>query len=348
MSEDIIFSCESHLGIITLNRQKALNALTLPMINALQKQLLLWEKDKNIHAVIIQASPGRAFCAGGDVRSLYHLKGHQEQLDFFKQEYRLNYYIHHYKKPYIALLNGITMGGGVGISLHGSHTVATEHFSFAMPETSLGFFPDIGASYLLANKVPNKTGLYLGLTGARLTNNEALNLNLITHVSVSDTMADIVKALMDEDLSTKSYEKVSACLNALCSTAPALSPEWKNNINLYFSENSMQSIMLALKEANTAWSSPCYSDLQLKSPLSLCVTFEQISRAKNLSLGDCINMDYALVKHFMQNKDFYEGVRALLVDKDKNPQWQFSDVDQISIEEVSAYFEEEGVVLDFD
>ena len=169
MTDDIVFERKQQIGLITLKRPQALNALTLPMIKALQQQLLQWEGDKSIHAVVIQADVGKAFCAGGDVRWLYEsgLAKNPEQMQFFWHEYRLNHTIHQFKKPYIALMNGITMGGGVGISLHGSHPVATENFVFAMPETGIGFFPDIGASYLLA-RCPGQTGIYLGLTGNNL------------------------------------------------------------------------------------------------------------------------------------------------------------------------------------
>lgn len=169
MTEEVLFSQEGQLGFITLNRPKALNALTLTMIMALQKQLSIWKEDYSIKAVVVQAVPGNAFCAGGDIRWLYNAgrSKDSEQMQFFWHEYRLNHFIHHFGKPYISLLDGITMGGGVGISLHGSHPVASERFVFAMPETGIGFFPDIGASYLL-NRCPGFLGVYLGLTGNKL------------------------------------------------------------------------------------------------------------------------------------------------------------------------------------
>src|SRR3990167_6937496 len=148
MTEDILYTRENHIGLVTLNRPKALNALTYPMLIALQDQLSAWQEDKDIHAVVVRAVEGRAFCAGGDIRHIYQLgRDNPETMAFFSHEYRLNRFIHEFTKPYIALMDGITMGGGVGIALHGSHPVASERFTFAMPEAGIGFYPDIGASY---------------------------------------------------------------------------------------------------------------------------------------------------------------------------------------------------------
>src|SRR5579872_925135 len=170
---------DDNLGLITLTRQSVLNALNQKMINAIDQQLKEWENANHIKAVVIRAAPGRAFCAGGDVRSVYDRKLAQDPkiADFFRDEYGMNRRIHHYPKPYIALMDGITMGGGVGISVHASHRVATERLVFAMPETGIGFFPDVGTTYVLP-RLPDFIGMYLGLTGARLTLNDCLALGL--------------------------------------------------------------------------------------------------------------------------------------------------------------------------
>lgn len=341
MGEDILFTREQHIGLITLQRVQALNALTLPMIIALQEQLHAWKNDSDIHAVVIQAAPGKAFCAGGDVRWLYDTgrSNNPQQMQFFWHEYRLNHFIHHFDKPYIALMDGVTMGGGVGISLHGSHPVASERFVFAMPETGIGFFPDIGASYLLSH-CPGQFGVYLGLTGARLGPADAYQLGLVKQVVPSDKFQHVLAGLIEADLSTDAHARVDSCLQRYAMpTQPAPIMELQLAINSCFNHNDVESIMAALVEKEDSWQREASKTLQEKAPLSLKVTLAQIRKAKSMSMGDCIKMDYCLVGHFMQGHDFYEGVRALLVDKDKSPHWQPNLLSQVSNAKVADYFE---------
>ncbi|MBA2657366.1 MAG: enoyl-CoA hydratase/isomerase family protein [Tatlockia sp.] len=340
MTVDLAFSREKHIGLITLTRPKALNALTLPMITALQQQLQLWQDDESIHAVVIQAEAGKAFCAGGDVRWLYEqgLAKNTEQKQFFWHEYRLNYFIHHYKKPYIALMNGITMGGGVGLSLHGSHPVATENFIFAMPETGIGFFPDVGASFLLA-RCPGEAGVYLGLTGSRLNADEAYSLRLVKSVVNSKHLPEVLATLVETDLSRDAHNRISACLQKFAqSTSQKFSILQQATIDSYFAKGTVEEILRALAKKGDEWSLATIKTLEKKSPLSLKITFEQIKKAKSFSMEACIKMDYVLVNHFMQNQDFYEGVRALLVDKDNSPNWQPQTLNQVSETQVADYF----------
>ncbi|WED41780.1 enoyl-CoA hydratase/isomerase family protein [Legionella cardiaca] len=341
MTTEIVFAREGHLGLVTLNRPQALNALTLDMIKALQQQLLLWEKDATIHAVIVQSQDEKAFCAGGDVRWLYEagLNKSPEQMQFFWHEYRLNHYIHCFTKPYISLMNGITMGGGVGISLHGSHPVATERFIFAMPETGIGFFPDIGASYLLS-RCPDATGTYLGLTGNRLQAQDAFALGLVKQIVSSDRLQELVKNLANVDLTHHAHEQVDACLSQLA-LAPEKAPieDQKSAIAHCFSQQSMEEIFSALEEMGDEWATTTLNNLRHKAPLSLKVTLTQIQRAKTMSMAECISMDYCLVNQFMREPDFYEGIRALLVDKDKSPRWQPNSLDKATAAKVADYFE---------
>ncbi len=334
MSTDLIFSVEKHLGLITLNRPQALHALTQTMIQDLSSQLHAWAQDDEIHAVIIRASESRAFCAGGDVRRLYEL-GLQEPeapLPFFKDEYRLNYLIAHYPKPYIPLLNGFTFGGGVGISLHSPYAIASEDFVFSMPETGIGFFPDIGASHLLS-KCTGAYGLYLGLTGARLNAKNALMLTLVRAVIPTAAFDMLIHALLDTDLSKNSAQKID---NLIQNHRVILETDLddKDDINQCFDAPSIAQIYLNLQQTKTSWAKTTQHQLEQKSPTSLAVTFEQFKRAKNKSLADCLARDYTLAYHFMQHQDFFEGVRALLIDKDKNPRWS----DKYGIAEVDAYF----------
>ncbi|KTD67141.1 enoyl-CoA hydratase [Legionella steelei] len=341
MTDEVLFNQEGSLGVITLNRPKALNALTLNMILTLQRQLSLWKEDDSIHAVIVQAVPGNAFCAGGDIRSLY-LSGQvndAEQMQFFWHEYRLNHFIHHFGKPYISLIDGMVMGGGVGISMHGSHPIASERFVFAMPETGIGFFPDIGASYLLA-RCPGHLGIYLGLTGNRLGPQDAVKAGLVKKIVSSEQMSALYDALMNQDLSTDAFEQVNQCLQRFSFVSPTEEiSQIKPLINVCFAHPTIELIRGSLQSANTVWAEAVDNTLAQKSPLSLKVTLAQLQKAKGLSLAQCLQMDYDMVSHFMHDHDFYEGVRALLIDKDKNPQWHPARMDLVSEQIVQKYFE---------
>lgn len=340
MTDDIAFSREQHIGLITLQRTEALNALTLPMIMALQQQLQAWEKDSTIHAVVIQAVAGKAFCAGGDVRWLYDAgkRRDPEQMQFFWHEYRLNHYIHDYSKPYVALMDGVTMGGGVGISLHGSHPVASENFVFAMPETGIGFFPDIGASYLLS-RCPGHCGEYLGLTGNRLGAADAKALGLVKQVVAADNFQAVLTHLIGTDLSTDAHARIDACIQAAAMPAPAAPiMEITAAIDACFHYSEVESILKKLATFNDSWHQKTRQILSQKAPLSLKITLAQIKKARLLNMADCIKMDYCLVGHFMRDHDFYEGVRALLVDKDKSPRWQADSLSSITDAQVANYF----------
>jgi enoyl-CoA hydratase len=341
MSDDILFTQEKHIGLITLNRAQSLNALTLPMIIALQQQLQQWQEDSSIHAVVIRAAPGKAFCAGGDVRWLYEAgKNHDpKQMQFFWHEYRLNHFIHQFNKPYIALMDGITMGGGVGISLHGSHPVASERFVFAMPETGIGFFPDIGASYLLS-RCPGVLGVYLGLTGNRLNPADAYHLGLIKHIIPADRFNDTLHKLIEADLSMNASVEVDKCLQQTAipvQTTPIA--ELIATINHCFNATEMEAIINNLTEVDDEWHRETLNTLQQKAPLSLKVTLAQIQKARALDMAECVTMDYCLVGHFMRDNDFYEGVRALLVDKDKSPRWTPDSLAKVTEAKVADYFE---------
>lgn len=343
MTDDIVYSQKNHIGLVTLNRLSALNALNAPMILSLQHQLKIWQDDNHIHAVVICSAGGRAFCAGGDVRSIYALRGesYPQQMDFFRSEYRLNRFIHDFGKPYIALMDGITMGGGVGISLHGSHPVASERFLFAMPETGIGFFPDIGASYLLSH-CPGHFGVYLGLTGARLGSNMAQALGLVKQVIPSDQFAAVFDALVEADLSTDANAQVSRVLEQFTpsmqsSELDALQPV----VDACFQYDNMESIMVALAAGEDAWHQDTRRVLAQKSPFSLNVTLKQLKKARTMGLAKCLEMDYCLTSHFLRDPDFYEGVRALLVEKDNAPHWEPATLAQVSHAMVSRYFDSE-------
>jgi len=338
--DDILFTTMQHIGVITLNRPKALHALTFAMIKALTTQLQRWQDDHDVHAIVIRAAGSKAFCAGGDVRAIYDLGRHDvaKALDFFHHEYQLNQQIFNYPKPYIALMDGITMGGGVGISLHGSYPVASENFVFAMPETSIGFFPDVGASYLLSRCVDN-VGIYLGLTGNRIAVADALELGLIKYIIPQERHDALLFKLSAADLSTDAHTRVGALLQEM-SEPCALTQQigYLAYTRQCFDYQDLAAIFAALAQGNTIWHSEVSQQLLQKSPLSLHVTLKQLHSAQNMNLSECLSMDYKLAKHFMLGHDFYEGVRALLIDKDKTPHWDPAVWTDVTTAMVHNYF----------
>lgn len=327
------------LGVITLNRPQALHALTGAMIEGLIEHLTLWKHDPSIRAVIIQATPSKAFCAGGDVRWIYEQRGHFGiQSEFFAREYRLNQLIYDYPKPYIAWMDGLTMGGGVGVSLHGSHPIASEHFVFAMPETAIGFFPDIGASYLLS-RCPGDFGIYLGLTGDRLGPLDAQGMGLIKARVLSQDFPLLMDRLLAADFSDDAFATVDACLGHVAQpldVAPWLSKQ--ATIDACFGLSQIEDIMHALQKTQEDWCFSIHTNLCKKSPLALKVALEQLRRARAFSLKDCLEQDLKLTKHFLQDHDFYEGVRAVVIDKDQNPHWRPAQLSEITADRVQQYF----------
>lgn len=317
------------LGKIILNRPKALNALTHDMFMQLRKQLELWERDDSIKAVLIRSNSEKAFCAGGDIRAIYENKalGADELARYFRLEYDTNRYIHHYPKPYVAMLHGITMGGGVGISLNGRYTIAADNLRWAMPETLIGFFPDVGASYYLSRL--QFVGNYLALTGNSINAADTLSLNLVNHVVAFDQFDAIEKELTESGVET--------VLNSLVDLTAASSlnlPE----INQHFCFSEIEDIMASLEKSSSAWAHDTLQLLLQRSPTSLKVTLEQLRRAKNKSFDEVIEMDLKIAQCMLKNHDFYEGIRAAVIDKDRNPHWDPVTLSQVRSKDVDAYF----------
>jgi len=344
MSEDIIFTelsgAGGSVGHILLNRPKALNSLTTEMCELLHDQLLQWQQDDNIKVVVIRGEGDRAFCAGGDIRRLYQ-NGKENIADsenFFRAEYRMNAAIFHFDKPYVSLLDGITMGGGAGVSMHGSHRVATERLMFAMPETGIGFFPDIGAGYFL-NHCPDKLGYYLGLTGDRIGAADAREFGLATHVILSDQQDNLIQALVEDSFKSNDFDRVSQVIENFVSDAstPILTNH-ANTIAECFDGETVEDIMTRLEEANSEWSLLATKMLQKKSPTSLKVTLEQLRRAQNMKFNNIMKMEFNMALQFMRTPDFYEGVRAVVVDKDQNPAWQPSTLQAVDNKIVDIFF----------
>jgi enoyl-CoA hydratase len=337
---DILFTELGSLGAVTLNRPQALNALSHAMAVALDEKLKEWETDDAVKAVLIYADNGKAFCAGGDIRSIYDARLDPELKikQFFWDEYRLNRRIQQYKKPYIALLDGITMGGGVGISIHGSHRVVTENFSFAMPETGIGFYPDVGGSYLLS-RCPGQTGIYLGLTGARIKTADALYLRLADHFVLSERKAELIDALASAQLGSDAHTGFMNIVKNY-STAPELAPlaSHRELIDKCFAFNTVEEIIEALQANNNEWCLSTAKTLSSKCPTSLKVTLQQLRNAQNMDFDQCMQMEYRMTMRFLQEQDFYEGIRAVIIDKDQKPNWQPAELKNITPNDVAKYF----------
>jgi len=344
MEKEILFNlmpcAKGLIGEIVLNRPKALNALTLSMCCSIREHLLAWQDDDNIKIVVIRGEGERAFCAGGDIRQLYE-GGSQETEqaeNFFYHEYEMNKAIFHFNKPYIALLDGITMGGGVGVSVHGSHRVATERLMLAMPETGIGFFPDIGAGHFL-NGCPGKLGYYLGLTGNKIGKDDALALGLATHAVPSQQLDILMGALCQGDYDSNAYAVVDAVIQAFVNVGGENELAAKKSIiDHCFSESTVEGIIVRLEEQELAWASDVVKTLLTKSPLSLKVTLEQLRRAQQMPFDTVMEMEYHIACHFMRASDFYEGVRAALIDKDQSPRWDPPQLGEVREGRVHAFF----------
>ncbi len=345
MTEAIRFDHRGGVGGVTLNRPRALNALTLDMIHRFDAQLRAWAGDDTIKAVLIEGLGGKAFCAGGDVLAVYHAGQEGEALaaDFFRHEYTLNRRIKTFPKPYIALLNGITMGGGVGVSVHGEFRVVTENLMFAMPETGIGLFPDIGASWFLP-RCPGETGTYLGLTGHRLGAADAMALGLGTHYVPAERLRDLEVALYQADWGGGPAEQtVRDLLDGFAADpGPAPLDAHFDVIDRCFAFDQVERIVAALKADGSDFAMQALRALEGKSPTSLKVSLAQLRRADGLSFDDCMAMEYRLSQAFMAGHDFYEGIRALLVDKDKTPVWSPATLAEVTDAMVARHFESLG------
>jgi enoyl-CoA hydratase len=330
------------LAVVTLNRPKALNTLTLGMYRTLDPELVAWGRDPAIRAVVIRGAGDRAFCAGGDVRAIYEAgRGQTTGLtaDFFREEYCLIQRVYRFPKPYVALLGGITMGGGAGVSIHGSHRIATERFVFAMPETAIGLFPDIGATTFL-NRCPGRIGRYLGLTGARITAADALYCGLVTHYVPHDQLAALTDALAglawrDGDEGSQ-IDGVLADFSATAGPAPLA--ELRPAIDRCFAADTVAGIITALEREQAEWARAALASIAKASPTSLKITLHQLQVGARFDVEEALQLEYRMTQHVMQRHDFFEGVRALLVDKDQAPKWQPASLAAVSADDVDFYF----------
>ena len=343
-SQDVLFQelvgSGGDLGIIILNRSSVLNALNQQMIVAISHQLDTWEQAEHIKAVIIRAAEGRAFCAGGDLRLMYdQIKIHASSvIQFFYDEYHLNRKIFHYSKPYIALLDGITMGGGAGVSLYGSHRIATKRLVFAMPETGIGFFPDVGGSYFLP-RLTHYIGYYLGLTGVKITSDDCLQIGIADYKVPVEAQFDLIEQLRQKKFSQDAHASVSEVIR-LFQIPPEASLVMEKKILIHdcFSLSSIEEIIEKLKNSQDYFCQEAALAIAKKSPTSLKVALKAMQMGAYYDFDECMQQEYRLVTRFLQGHDFIEGIRAVIIDKDQTPQWQPSLLSEVTAKQVDDYF----------
>ena len=336
--DEILFAREGAAGVVTLNRPKALNAVTHRMVGALQAQLDRWRDDPAVACVVLRANGEKAFSAGGDIRALYDLGKagqYDTALSFWHDEYLLNAAIRDYPKPYISLIDGIVMGGGVGISVNGRYRVAGDRFQFAMPEVSIGFFPDVGATYILP-RLPGMLGTWAALTGDRIRANDAVASGVATHRVASARFDELLAALCDgvpADAALARFAEPPASLSLPVGL-----------IDRCFAADRIEDILAALDTLATIsdvegdFARAAGATIRTKSPTSLRLALAQMRRGGDWTFAQAMRAEFRIVSRVLHDHDFYEGVRALIVDKDNTPRWQPAALVDVTDAEIERHF----------
>jgi len=336
--EEVLFREAGAKAVLTLNRPKALNALTENMVNLMYPVLKEWEKSMKL--VIVKGAGDKAFCAGGDVVAVTRPEKRNDpgNCDFFKAEYALNHLIGTYKPPYVSLISGIVMGGGCGISVNGRYRVASERSMFAMPETAIGLFPDVGGSHFLP-KLGGGLGMFLALTGHRLRGADLVRAGVATHLVQHERMGELEKALLAlPALPTRAHVEGVLAAFACDVTEFSLAPHLKE-IKRCFMQPTLPEILRCLEKSEDEFCRKQFETIHAMCPTSVVITHEQLRRGRDLPLHECLNMEYRMVKRVMQRGEFAEGVRARLVDKDNRPAWTPASLAEVdSLYAVAKHF----------
>jgi enoyl-CoA hydratase len=323
-------------GVVTLSRPHALNALTAAMRTTIAEAFAGWARDPQVYAALLVSATDRAFCAGGDVREMVECgrRSQEEARRMLAAEYALNWQLDCFTKPTVSLMDGVVMGSGVGITLYGTHRVAGERYRFAMPETGIGLFPDVGTAWAFA-RLPDQTGMYLALTGRSIGRADAYRLGLVTHCLPARQFAEVRSAIAEADpvdpvLDERHVDPGPGELDAL---RPAIA-RW-------FEQDSVEAIVAALqgeRGAERVWAEGVLRDLRQRSPTSLKVTHRHVQLARGLELSGVLARDYRLACRFMEGHDFYEGVRSALIDRDHAPKWKPAHLPEVTTAMVERYF----------
>ncbi len=336
-SQDILLEKKHRCGLVTLNRPKALNAISYEMIALMEDHYIEWAGDADVYGVVLRSSGGRAFSSGGDLKALYELwkAGRVDTiLEKYTSEYQHNWTLDRFTKPHVALIDGFVFGGGVGISLYGTHKVAGENYRFAMPEAGIGFFPDVGATYFLS-RMPGQIGLYLALTGNQIDRADAYGLGLLTHCIDASQFDTIIAAMCDAD-------PIDPVLDGRhVDPGPSALLEMQDQIDEHFSGDCVEEIVASLESAGAMqaqWAKQTVRTIARNSPLSLKVAFRQVRNSGQPSLEEAFELDGRIARVFLTGEEFYEGIRALLIDKDAKPNWSPARLEDVSDEMVEDCF----------
>lgn len=346
MSEaTVLVEVRNQIGHLILNRAAGLNALSMEMIRTLQQQLTAWENDDSVRAVVLRANGEKAFCAGGDIRALYDSYKAQDGLHlvYFEEEFALDRHLHDYRKPLLALMDGYVLGGGMGLAQGASIRVVSERVRMAMPETAIGYFPDVGASHFLA-QLPHNVGLYMGLTGNQVAAGDALALGLADWYVPHAKFAALLDAL-----DSVTWQDTEGDLQALLQSHGARSLSGQELQTLYpaierhFGHGSVKDIMQSLEDETDAtyqdWAQTTLHTLRSRSPLAVNVAFEELTRGRSLNQHQAFDLEAHLIRQWFEVGDLMEGVRALIVDKDKQPKWKPAHFEEVDQQRVDALFE---------
>lgn len=343
-NQEVVTERCGNAGVIRLNRPKALNSLNETMVRAMKAALETYRSDEAIKCVILAGEGERGLCAGGDVRAIYQARdaSEEERTRFWRDEFPLNYLIAHYPKPYIAIMDGIVMGGGVGISAHGSFRIVTERTRLAMPETAIGYFPDVGATWLLP-KAPGETGRWLGLTGREIGAADAIYLGLADFHVPSAALPDLFDALTH----AVTRQDIAEIIQRFASTPqPGLLAVNRDMIDRCFGFDTVEEILAALVAEDDPFTTETLSTLKLRSPISLKLTLRLLRGGRESSgLVECLEREFVAGCEVLRGHDFYEGVRAALIDKDRNPRWQPDSLKDVSEQDIDRYFVSNGAPL---
>ena len=332
MAQNLLCEAADGIGVAVLNRPNVLNVIDLDLIDALYRQLKIWERDPAVRAVVVCGAGTRAFCAGGDVRAVWARRGDDEFMDaVYRREYILDDLINRYSKPYIAFMSGIVMGGGCGISVHGRHRVVTETTVLAMPECKIGLFPDIAGSYFLA-RCPDHFGLYMGLTGLRVGGADAVRLGLADHYVPMDRLDQLVTELRHNPNVNDVLTASSVALPESTELAPS------SAVSSIFGRGSLEEIVQGLKDEQAAWAKEALESMSQACPFSLALTLRTIREATKKSVRDCLKTDFRIAQRIMLKDDYFEGVRALIIDKDNKPLWNPARIEDVDDSEIDACF----------
>ena len=332
--DEIRFEKRGRAGVITMTRPKALNALTHSMVQAMARAMDAWEEDDDVALVVIRGE-GRAFCAGGDIMDIYRAGREGRVLTaFFRDEYRLNARINRFPKPWVSLIDGIVMGGGCGVSMNGAVRVFGDKGVIAMPEVGIGFFPDVGGSHFLP-RLRGRSGIWMGLTGERVRQGDALALGAATHAVASADFGALLDAMCE------SGDAAASLMRFCIRPEPETGSETFEAIDRLFEGSSLEAVVAALNEAadeGDGFARRTLDTIAGRSPTSLHVAFRQMARGAGMSMDDCMRMEFRIVNRMLVGHDFYEGIRAVLVDRDNAPAWRPATIEAVETADIDAYF----------